>query len=260
MPMLASLLFAACSSAESGSTVATRTAENRAATATVTPQSAKPGLEEIEIGKSVNGLAIRATIFGDGKKAVLVMGGIHGNEPAGAALANAFERSLRAQKISPELKVIVISEANPDGLKAGTRQNARNVDLNRNFPSKSWQPAATKDRYQPGPAAASEPETKAFVALLDQYRPALIISIHAPLNCVNWDGPAESVAKLLADATGYPLKQDIGYSTPGSLGTFAGIDRKIPTITLELRAQESDEQTEKNVKALERAVQSMATP
>jgi protein MpaA len=259
IPGLACLLFAACSSAGSGSKVAIMTVEHASPTATIAPHSTKPAWEQIEIGKSVNGLPIRATVFGNGKKVILVMGGIHGNEPAGAALAGALERSLRTESISPGLKIIVIPEANPDGLKAGTRQNARNVDLNRNFPSKSWQPAATKDRYQPGPAAASEPETNAFVALLDQYLPALIVSIHAPLNCVNWDGPAEFVAKLLADATGYPLKHDIGYPTPGSLGTFAGIDRKIPTITLELRAQESDTQTEKNVKALEQAFQSMAS-
>jgi len=32
----------------------------------------------------------------------------------------------------------------------------------------------------------------------------------------------------------YPVKSYIGYPTPGSLGTYAGKERNIPTITLEL--------------------------
>jgi len=33
---------------------------------------------------------------------------------------------------------------------------------------------------------------------------------------------------------GYPPAATIGYPTPGSLGSYAGIDRQIPMITLEL--------------------------
>ena len=32
----------------------------------------------------------------------------------------------------------------------------------------------------------------------------------------------------------YPVEASIGYPTPGSFGTYAGIERQIPTITLEL--------------------------
>jgi protein MpaA len=32
----------------------------------------------------------------------------------------------------------------------------------------------------------------------------------------------------------YPIEENIGYPTPGSFGTWAGIERNIPTITLEL--------------------------
>jgi protein MpaA len=38
----------------------------------------------------------------------------------------------------------------------------------------------------------------------------------------------------MARHNGYPASPNIGYPTPGSLGSYAGVDRQIPTITLEL--------------------------
>ena len=43
------------------------------------------------------------------------------------------------------------------------------------------------------------------------------------------------------------MESSIGYPTPGSFGTWAGVEKKIPTITLEL-----DEETD--VKELEKPV------
>jgi protein MpaA len=54
--------------------------------------------------------------------------------------------------------------------------------------------------------------------------------------CNNYDGPAEPLARRMAAANGYPIRASIGYPTPGSLGSWAGIDRHIPIITLELPA------------------------
>ena len=53
--------------------------------------------------------------------------------------------------------------------------------------------------------------------------------------CNNYDGPAQSLAEAMSKCNGYSVKENIGYSTPGSLGSWAGIDRMIPIITLELR-------------------------
>ena len=41
--------------------------------------------------------------------------------------------------------------------------------------------------------------------------------------------------------TGYKVEESIGYPTPGSFGTYCGIERNIPTITLELPEKEDKE-------------------
>ena len=40
-------------------------------------------------------------------------------------------------------------------------------------------------------------------------------------------------------SSSYPVTTSIGYSTPGSFGTWAGVERGIPTVTLELPSHHS---------------------
>jgi protein MpaA len=58
---------------------------------------------------------------------------------------------------------------------------------------------------------------------------------------VNFDGNAKDIAEKISEIINYPVQESIGYPTPGSFGTFAGIERNIPTITLELSDKESIE-------------------
>jgi protein MpaA len=118
------------------------------------------------------------------------------------------------------------------------RVNARRVDLNRNFPAANWQASKFKGPYFGGPAAASEPETATLVDTITRLHPRRILTIHSmPQPCNNYDGPAESLARRMAELNGYPVTANIGYPTPGSLGSWAGIDQHIAVITLELPAQ-----------------------
>src|SRR5262249_54460050 len=105
---------------------------------------------------------------------------------------------------------------------------------NRNFPTRDWH-AAAANRYYPGPAAASEPETAALMAAVASYRPAWIVTVHAPLALVNYDGPAPAadLAAAMARACNRQVAADIGYLTPGSFGTYYGKEQGIPVITLE---------------------------
>ena len=69
----------------------------------------------------------------------LLTAGQHGEEADTALLV----RRLLERIPGAETRWAVIPVLNPDGLLAGTRQNAAGVDLNRNFPSATWEPDAT---------------------------------------------------------------------------------------------------------------------
>jgi hypothetical protein len=83
-----------------------------------------------------------------------------------------------------------------------------------------------------GPTGA--PCRRALAALVDATRPSAVGTVHAPLGCVNYDGPAAAWAEGVAAACGWPGRADIGYPTPGSLGSWLGVDRGLPVLTLEL--------------------------
>lgn len=103
----------------------------------------------------------------------LVVAAIHGSEGGGVAVA----RRIAALATTTTANLWVIEVANPDGLAAKTRQNARKVDLNRNFPSNDWARIPAGRNYS-GPKAASEPETQALVAFISEIRPQLSIWYH----------------------------------------------------------------------------------
>ncbi len=175
---------------------------------------------------------------GDVTRPVLIMGAIHGDEQTSAAVASGMLDYLTKHPESMrDTPVAIITMANPDGYAAVTRVNANHIDLNRNFPATNWssRSAGRARRNFGGAASASEPETLALMQTIERLQPRLIISIHSMEKpCNNYDGPAQAVAETMARHNGYPATPTIGYPTPGSLGSWAGIDRQIPMITLEL--------------------------
>jgi murein peptide amidase A len=215
--------------------------------APATPPAAREASQpmSMQIGQSVEGRPIILHRFGEGPDLLLVFGGIHGSEPTSVVVAERFAELLRQQ---PHLwqghAVAVIPCANPDGLAAGTRTNVNRVDVNRNFPATNWGPSRP-GVYHGGPSPASEPETRALIEAIDTLQPTRIISIHSirrGRHCNNFDGPARPLAELMEQYNGYPVTETMGYPTPGSFGSWAGIDRQIPVITLELPRDQPGEQ------------------
>jgi protein MpaA len=83
----------------------------------------------------------------------------------------------------------------------------------------------------PGDAPASEPETRALIALVERLAPEAVIALHAPLACI--DDPNDSpLGRRLAERTGLPLVRDVGYPTPGSFGSW-GADHGVQVVTYE---------------------------
>ncbi len=187
--------------------------------------------------QSVHGVPLTMRSFGTGSQRVLVIGGMHGDERAALQLAPVLEDSLAAAATRLRCTVFWVRALNPDGIARGTRSNARGIDLNRNFPTKDFGAKARASRYFGGTTGGSEPETRLVMTLVDSLRVAMIITLHAPLACVNHDGPAGSHARRLAALMKLPHRSDIGYATPGSLGTWAGRERSISVLTVELPAR-----------------------
>lgn len=170
-------------------------------------------------------------------KTILFVGVFHGEEPQGNYLINEF---LKTDLSKIKNKLVIIPCLNPDGMAKNQRQNSNGIDLNRSFPTKNWK-VTTRKEYFGGNKPASEIETKFMIDVLESYKFDAILSIHAPFKIVNYDGPAKELAEKISQITGYPTQGDIGYPTPGSFGNYAGVERQIPTITLELPENETKE-------------------
>ncbi|MEW5820509.1 MAG: M14 family zinc carboxypeptidase [Cyanobacteriota bacterium] len=192
--------------------------------------------------KSIKGKDIPVAIIGTGDNCILVLACMHGDEQQGKYIAMKLLAYYEENKLAiSNKKMIVVPVVNPDGYELNIRGNARGVDINRNFPTKNWVKSENKDDYFSGDAPSSEPETRTIIDLIKIYKPAFILSFHQPYKIINYDGPAIKSAQLLAKFNKYEILEDIGYPTPGSLGNYAGIERNIPIITLELPENETDE-------------------
>lgn len=166
---------------------------------------------------------------------ILFLGGVHGDEKEGVWLLERMREKWTRHFPYKNVGAVLWAQVNPDGVHRLARWNANNIDLNRNLPTKDWTPEIKNPRYPPGSAPASEPENKALVALIEKVKPIAILSAHSFSQYqVNVNGPAMEWGSSLAAVCKYPVTEDIGYPTPGSLGTYAGKERQIPTITLEI--------------------------
>ena len=166
-------------------------------------------------------------VVGNNKSSVLVIGCVHGDEPQGKYLIEEYLNTIHKSNL------LFIPCLNEYGYKNNIRTNANGVDINRNFPTKNWI-LSQKDNFFGGESPASEEETKFIINLVEKIKPKLILTLHAPYKVVNYDGDAKEISQKISEIIGYPIEESIGYPTPGSFGTWAGIEKNIPIITLEL--------------------------
>lgn len=184
-------------------------------------------------GYSEKGEPLKAKIIGDKKarKNYYLISAMHGDERATPKVAHDFWEDIASlpKKYFSGRRLIVIPLFNPDGYRLNTRKNARKTDLNRDYPTEDGHEDDSDTRKNP-----AAKETRAFIKLLKQYPPTRVVSLHQPFRSVNYDGPAEELAQIMGTLADYPVEPDMGYPTPGSLGTYLGKEKKIPIITFEL--------------------------
>lgn len=173
------------------------------------------------------------------EKPILLVGGVHGDEPEGVRLANDLLDWLqKSNTIGCKFHSwFLIPCLNVDGFLFNERTNGNGVDLNRNFPSKDWSTEKKAERYNPGPKPGSEPEVQALTELILKIKPRLIIHFPSWKPCVVYTGkPGKDAAELFGKETGYPISEDIGYPTPGSLGQYGWLEHQTPVICIEAEA------------------------
>lgn len=214
------------------------------------------------IGTSAKGRQLTSYTFGSGPRTVVYTGAIHGTEVSSRALMLRWIDELEAapRSIPNDVTVVVIPVINPDGVASGSRTNANNVDLNRNFATSDWTSDITTTSNDPFPGGGgvsplSEPESQALASYIGRVRPMLVLSYHSigALLAANQAGDSAARAGVYASLSGYR-------NTTGATGTFEyGISGTaddyyaeklgVPSILIELGSH-TDPQFSRNQKAM----------
>jgi predicted deacylase len=206
------------------------------------------------IGYSVYGRPITAYTFGSGP-AVLYTGAIHGNEYGTSSLMYAWidELEANARSIPAGRSVVVVPEINPDGVAAGTRTNAHNVDLNRNFATSDWRKDITDVNNRPFPGGGgnspmSEPETRVIAGFAASLHPSLILSYHSIGGVVaaNQAGASGSYAATYSRLSGYgnvtgQSGETFDYSISGTADDYYAQRLGIASVLVELSSHTSSQ-------------------
>jgi hypothetical protein len=162
-------------------------------------------LLSLPVGHSVDGRGLRAVVLGGPAPArpLLVVGCIHGTEPAGLPIVQA----LVGAGARPGTRIVVVRALNPDGCyRLGTRGNAHGVDLNRNFPT--------------GARPLTEPESRWFVRLVRAVRPAVTVVFHQHEDIVRAWGPSVPAGRRFARLLGGLLPYRSERWPPGSISNW----------------------------------------
>ena len=169
---------------------------------------------------------------------ILLLGGIHGDEYSSISIVFKWLQILNKHH-SGSFHWRIAPFVNPDGLlqQEATRVNSNGVDLNRNFATLDWEKYAqeywrivTNSDYRknPGKFPLSQSESKWVAQEIKEFDPDIIISIHAPLDLVDLDGPKNFIPLHI----GHLEHKRLG-NFPGSLGRY-GWQNGIPVLTVEL--------------------------
>jgi protein MpaA len=222
-------------------------------TASAKPKARDPALRRvIHLGNSVQGRPIDAVRIGDfdSRRKLLVVGCVHGDEPAGIAVA----RQLAQDGAARESQLWVVPTVNPDGVAADTRQNADAVDLNRNFPYR-WRRLGRPGYQQySGPRPLSEPESRIAQSLILRARPRISIWFHQPLAVVDRSGGSVAVERRFSRLTHLPLRRLTRY--PGSAVGWQ--DHRLPGTTAFVTELPGGRLTAGGSRRIARAVRTLA--
>lgn len=200
------------------------------------------------IGRSVEGRAILARRFGQGTRALLLVGGTHGGwEVNTVVLMNELITYFAGQPeaVAPGLAIEIIPALNPDGLLRGRtpegRMNARNVDLNRNWSCDWAAEAIWQDRtVSGGEQPFSEPESAALADHILFSQPVAVLFYHSAAGGVfpgacEGDHGSQVLGRYYGTAAAYPSDAAwTSYEVTGDASNWVD-GQGIASITVELQ-------------------------
>jgi hypothetical protein len=228
---------------------------------------------ETVIGYSQGGQPLVVHHLAAGRTVILLMGGQHGAPEANTVrlvrqLLSFFEE--RPDEIPAGIRLDIITEANPDGLAAGTRQFLSGVDPNRNWGGPDWASDAfdSNGLFRVGLGGSepfSEPETQALRDYILAVRPALTINYHSRGGFL-FGGRSElgtRLSALYASASGYgrptatgSAGSALGYRATGSMNVWLA-EQDLPGFLIEL-ATSTDPEFQRNLGALKAVLNALA--
>jgi murein peptide amidase A len=223
-----------------------------------------------EIGQSVEGKSIYSFEVssrpGLADKLVLFVGGLHtGTEENTFDLASRMLQHFYGdpRKVPEGISLYIIPKMSPDGITSGSHNNARGVDLNRNWPTDDWR----SDPYHPtygrregagGESPLSEPESKALYQFVLEKSPYAIFVWHSQAGTVSGNGidPADTLAGIYAEAAGY--NQIAEWTYYETTGTFSNAMREIGFSQIDIELATRDVEFERNLKGVSAVLNAIA--
>ncbi len=144
-----------------------------------------PGPVVLQIGTSTEGRPINAVHRRgslNASRTIVAVGVIHGNELHGRLVTD----RLMTAALPVDIDLWIVPTMNPDGEVVGSHQNARGVDLNRNWPA-SWETGThhSSGRHYSGVAPASEREVQVMMEFFAFVDPAVTVWYHSPWNRID---------------------------------------------------------------------------
>jgi len=161
------------------------------------------------LGNSVLGKPIYVYRNGNGKKRIMMWSQMHGNESTTTkAVLDLFNflESPKAQKIKNEFTFCVIPMLNPDGAEQWTRNNANDVDLNRDAQD------------------LSQPESKILRKCITYFNPDFCFNLHDQRSIFGVEG-TKNPATISFLAPSYNQKKDINRNRKIAMQTIVSMNK-----------------------------------
>jgi len=181
--------------------------------------------ELVQIGESLEDRPILALRLGEADgPSWRILGAHHGDELSSAELALATAEALlqgdprMPARLLDDAEVWIVPHVNPDGVSRGSRYNARDVDLNRNY---GFEWSASEPRAGDAPFSEPEPRAVRALSMMEPFHAGL--SLHSGAENIGyvWNyTEADTIEEARLEALGFAYEDacaiDGFYSTNGA--------------------------------------------